>query len=78
MIKKDQQTMGFLRHRTMKIDVKEKAVILHNKTTAIHFRGSGYSLESCPPAELSSASPDMTKLNKENLINKLTYQQLVV
>ena len=67
---------GFLRHKPMKIQIKEKTVALQNKTTVRHFPGSGYSLEGCSSAEPSSASPDNTKLNQLNIINKLSYKQL--
>ncbi|MCD4790513.1 MAG: IS3 family transposase [Bacteroidales bacterium] len=75
-VNKKEIKMGFLRYRAMKIQIKEKAVALQNKTTAKHFPGSGYSLEGYSPAEPSSASPDHTKLNQLNKINKLSYQQL--
>ncbi|MDT8442588.1 MAG: IS3 family transposase [Desulfuromonadales bacterium] len=68
--------MGFKRHKTMKIAVKEKTVTLKNKATVNHFPGSAYSLEGCSPAEPSSAVTDSTKLNQVNSNNKLTYQQL--
>lgn len=68
--------MGFLRHKAMKITIHKKTVALLNKTTVSHFPGSGYSLEGCPPAEPSSASPDLSKLNNINQLKKLSYQQL--
>jgi putative transposase len=68
--------LGFSRHKTMKIAINKKTVALLNKTTVRHFPGSGYSLEGCPPAEPSSALPDLTKLNNVNQLNKLNYQQL--
>lgn len=55
--KTENMKMGFRRHKTMKIGLKEKTVALHNKTTVNHFPGSAYSLEGCSPAEPSSASP---------------------
>lgn len=55
--KTENVTMGFKRHKTMKIAAKEKTVALQNKTTVNHFPGSAYSLEGCSPAEPSSASP---------------------
>jgi len=55
--KTENQAMGFKRHKSMKIAIKEKTVALKNKTTVNHFRGSVYSLEGCSPAEPSSASP---------------------
>jgi hypothetical protein len=55
--KTENVTMGFKRHKTMKIAEKEKTVALQNKTTVNHFPGSAYSLEGCSPAEPSSASP---------------------
>lgn len=66
----------FFRHKSNKIQINEKTVALHNKTTDLHFPGSGYSLEGCSSAEPSSASPDITKLNQINKRNKLSYQQL--
>jgi len=60
----------------MKIDLKEKAVALQKKTTAIHFPGSVYSLEGCPPAEPSSALTDDAKFTHINLFNKLIYQHV--
>ncbi len=63
--KSENLDMGFRRHKTMKIAVKEKTVALNNKTTVNnHFRGSAYSLEGCSPAEPSSAITDAAKLNK--------------
>ncbi len=47
--------MGFKRHGTMKIAIKEKTVASQNKTTVNHFPGSDYSSEGCSPAEPSSA-----------------------
>jgi len=55
-----------MRYKAMKIDLKEKAVALQKKTTAIHFPGSVYSLEGCPPAEPSSASTDVAKFTHVN------------
>ena len=60
--KEENTRMGFLRHKTMRMNIQKNAVALKTKTTAIHSPGSNYSLESCPPAELSSASSDLTKL----------------
>ncbi len=76
--KKEKTKKGFLRHKPMKIQIKEKTVALQKKTTVrqLHFPGSGYSLDGCSPAEPSSASPDNAKLNKVNKFNKLNYQQL--
>jgi len=62
MKKRDQHNVGFWRDKTMKIVVK-KAVALQKKTTAIHFPGSVYSLEGCPPAEPSSASLTVQSLH---------------
>jgi len=70
-------TMGFIRHKPIKISINKKTVALLNKTTVRYFPGSGYSLEGCPPAEPSSASPEETKLNNINKHNKLNYQQLI-
>jgi hypothetical protein len=55
--KAENQAMGFKRHKSMKIAIKEKTVALNTKTTVNHFPGSAYSLEGCSPAEPSSASP---------------------
>lgn len=79
--KAENSDMGFRRHKSMKIAVKEavkeKTVALNNKTTVNnHFRGSAYSLEGCSPAEPSSAITDAAKLKKANQNNKLIYQQL--
>lgn len=41
-----------------------------------HFRGTVYSLESCSPAEPSSASTDKTKFTQVNQLNKLIYQHV--
>lgn len=68
--------MGFFRHKTMRIAPNKKAVALNDKTTAGDSPGSDYSLESCPPAELSSASSNHTKLNAFNKKEKLSYKQL--
>ena len=65
--KAENSFMGFRRHKSMKIAVKEKTVALNNKTTVNnHFRGSAYSLEGCSPAEPSSAITDGAKMNKLN------------
>ena len=64
--KEENTRVGFLRHKTMRITSKEKAVALNTKTTAGYSPGSDYSLESCPPAELPSASSDHSKLNAYN------------
>ena len=69
--------LGFKRHKPMKITIHKKTVALLNKTTVRYFPGSGYSLEGCPPAEPSSASPEETKLNNTNKLKKLNYQQLI-
>lgn len=70
--------LGFKRHKPMKITIHKKTVALlnKNKTTVRYFPGSGYSLEGCPPAEPSSASPELTKLNNINKLKKLNYKQL--
>ncbi len=75
--KNNSTTMGFIRHKPMKISINKKTVALLNKTTVRYFPGSGYSLEGCPPAEPSSASPEETKLNNTNKLKKLNYQQLI-
>lgn len=69
-------TLGFKRYKPMKITINKKTVALFNKATVGYFPGSGYSLEGCPPAEPSSASPEVTKLSYINRFNKLSYQQL--
>ena len=53
---------------------REKTATFKKTVTVYHPHGSGYSLESCSPAELSSASPDETKFHKNILINKISYQ----
>ena len=55
--KNNSTTMGFIRHKPMKISINKKTVALLNKTTVRYFPGSGYSLEGCPPGRASSASP---------------------
>ena len=73
---KNRTTLGFKRHKPMKIAIHKKTVALLNKTTVRYFPGSGYSLEGCPPAEPSSASPEETKLKRTNKSKKLSYEQL--
>jgi hypothetical protein len=64
--KDENSRLGFSRNQTMRITPKKNAVELNTKTTAGYSPGSDYPLESCPPAELSSVSPDHTKLNIVN------------
>jgi len=57
--------MGFYRH-IMKGYKKNRYFCLIKKAVVFYYYGqnphiSGYSLESCSPAELSSALPDVTK-----------------
>jgi transposase InsO family protein len=74
--KEENTRLGFLRHKTMRINLNKNAVALNTKTTARYSPGSDYSLVSCPPAELTSASSDQVKLNALNKKMKLTYKQL--
>jgi len=74
--KAENLSVGFKRHKAMRINIKEKTVALFNKTTVNHSHGSAYSLEGCSPAEPSSAITDDAKLNRLNQNNKLIYQQL--
>lgn len=53
--------MSFLRHETESISMQKEA-----GNPAPHYAiGSGYSLLSCSPAELSAASPDKTNLQNQ-------------
>lgn len=74
--KEENTRLGFLRYKTMRIYLKKNAVALSVKTTAGYSPGSDYSLASCPPAELASASSDQTKLSEHNQKMKLNYKQL--
>jgi len=74
--KEENSRLGFSRYKSMGITTLKKTVALNHKTTVGYSPGSGYSLESCPPAELSSASPDQSKLNALNKKTKLSYKQL--
>jgi putative transposase len=74
--KEDNTKLGFLRNKTMRITSKKNAVALNHKTTAGYSPGSDYSLESCPPAELSSASSDQPKLVALKKRRKLNYKHL--
>ncbi|MBK6345998.1 MAG: IS3 family transposase [Bacteroidales bacterium] len=74
--REENSILGFRRHKAMKINSNKKAVALNDKTTAGYSPGSDYSLESCPPAELSSASSDYSKLKALNEKMKLIYKQL--
>ena len=64
--KEENSRLGFSRNQTMRINPRKNAVELNTKTTAGYSPGSDYPLESCPPAELPSVSPDHTKLNTVN------------
>jgi len=74
--KEENTRLGFQRHKTMRITSLKNAVALNHKTTAGYSLGSDYSLESCPPAELSSASSDHPKLNALKKGTKMTYKHL--
>lgn len=55
---------------------KEKtATIREIIATVLHPHGSGYPLESCSSAELSSVSPDETKFHQNHLMCNLSFQQ---
>lgn len=45
-----------------------------NATGFPHSNWSGYSLESCSPAELSSASPDWTKIKHNSMKQEKSFQ----
>lgn len=68
--------LGFLRYKSMRMYLNKNAVALSLKTTAGYSPGSDYSLASCPPAELASASSDQTKLSEQNQKMNLSYKQL--
>lgn len=54
---------------------KEKtATIKHIIATVLYPHGSGYPLESCSSAELSSVLPDETKFNQNHLLCNLNFQ----
>ena len=54
---------------------KEKTATINEIiATVLHPHGSGYPLESCSSAELSSVSPDETKFHQNHLMCNLSFQ----
>jgi hypothetical protein len=54
---------------------KEKTATINEViATVLYPHGSGYPLESCSSAELSSVSPDETKFHQNHLMYNLSFQ----